>query len=604
MNPMVALPDKRRLFRYMSSGIIVLSLVLTAAYSLMTPAWESPDEVGHFYYVFQLLTTRSLPVQQLGVLGEAHQPPLYYFIAALAAFPSDFGNTTGAYTYNSHFILAGQGGSDVNAGLHSSVETFPFQGQALALHLARGISVFMGVATVALTFALTHEIFPDFPLITLLAGALVAFNPQYLFISGSVNNDNLLTLAATAVWWQILRILKRPNQWQPWLILGVLIAIAILAKTFGLVVLAVTGMVLAAFMVQRRSPKLLFQGAMAISLPVLLVTQWWFIRNQILYGDPLGWGIYEKVYDVNLRHSPLQWNDLIDMFSTQFRSFWGVFGWMNITPPDWFYAVYQILGLAGLVGIIFFTARRSQHLSGIQKQMLACLALFIVVQEAYLIVLNTRCNVSCYQGRYLFPIIGPLAVMISWGLTSLFPRRIVSWLVGGLMIVLIGIAVFVPLRVISPAYRIAAQPKWALWFVPYKTDITFGHMFELKGYDVSKAQDGTSVKLTLYWQAASKPDFNYSVFAHLIDGSDRLIAQQDHAPGETLQFPPVAWSLGDIIADEHLMAAPSPLAQGTYRLRVGVYRWDTGEQLAITSKGLAGNEFVVLDQTVTLGSTP
>jgi hypothetical protein len=290
----------------------------------------------------------------------------------------------------------------------------------------------------------------------------------------------------------------------------------------------------------------------------------------------------------------------MDLFSIQFRSFWGIFGWMIISAPDWYYAIYRILCVAGVAGIAFFLTGRSYRLSGVQRASLACLALFIVTQEIYLIVLNTRCNASCYQGRYLFPVIGPLAVMIGWGVTSLMPKRIAPWLTGGLVCLLLGVAVFVPFRVISPAYRIAAQPKWVLWLVPHKTDITFGHTFQLKGYDARQTADGTSVNLTLYWQAETTPDFNYSVFAHLIDGSGALVAQQDHAPGEAVKFPPVAWAVGDIVADEHLIKIPPNTAQGTYRLRVGVYNWISGDQMAVTSNNLAGQKYVILDESIVL----
>ena len=51
--------------------------VLASAYSFVIPPFESPDEVGHFGYVTHLLNIGSLPVQEVGRLGEAHQPPLY-----------------------------------------------------------------------------------------------------------------------------------------------------------------------------------------------------------------------------------------------------------------------------------------------------------------------------------------------------------------------------------------------------------------------------------------------------------------------------------------------------------------------------------------------
>ncbi len=59
-------------------ALVVAFLILSILYSVVNPAFESPDEIGHFGFIQHLVTTRSLPVLRLGEPGEAHQPPLYY----------------------------------------------------------------------------------------------------------------------------------------------------------------------------------------------------------------------------------------------------------------------------------------------------------------------------------------------------------------------------------------------------------------------------------------------------------------------------------------------------------------------------------------------
>jgi 4-amino-4-deoxy-L-arabinose transferase-like glycosyltransferase len=544
------------------------------------------------------MTRHTLPVQRLEELGQAHQPPLYYMIAAIATLPVDLSDITGAFKSNPLFMWGGQGGNEINAAIHISDETFPFQGQALALHLVRGVSLLMGMITVMLTIAIGWEIFPDRLLIGLMAGALVAFNPQFLFISGAANNDNLLAMAATGAWWQTLRILKRREQWRQWVYVGVWIAVAILTKLSGLVIGAVLGLILLISAIQRRSLRFFIQSALAITLPVVLITGWWFIRNQMLYGDPLGWTMFQKVFKAVLRDSPLQLGELRHFFSTQFRSFWGVFGWMNVWAPSWFYKGALMLCLLGLLGLGFLAVKhRFNKLSGFQREALIILSLAILAQETFMLKSITRFDASWYQGRYLFPVIGPLMIFLSLGLLSLLPKRLTIPIVSGFVLVLIGIAVFMPFNVIKPAYQIVPLPKWSLWFVPNKTEFTFGDMFELKGYKVRLNMDDPQVSLTLYWQAVKRPDFNYSVFAHLINESNQLVAQKDHAPGEDRGYPPMAWWPGDIIADEHVIKIPHELPPGTYRFRVGVYNWATGEQLPVSLKGKPIGNFVILDQT-------
>ena len=119
-----------------------------------------------------LRQSHTLPVQRIGSLGSSHHPPLYYLIAGLISAPADINDPTGTFRPNPDFMWAGSGGSDVDIALHGSAETFPYQGQALLLHLARLTSVMMGLITVALVIAIGWHIFGEYPWIGLLAGAL------------------------------------------------------------------------------------------------------------------------------------------------------------------------------------------------------------------------------------------------------------------------------------------------------------------------------------------------------------------------------------------------------------------------------------------------
>ena len=186
---------------------------------------------------------------------------------------------------------------------------------------------------------------------------------------------------------------------------------------------------------------------------VLLFTGWWFVRNQLLYGDPFGWSTYQTVFPGDLRQNPLQWNDVTDFFTVQFRSFWGVFGWMNVAPPPWFYVPPLALGLLGLLGLALMAVRRgSDRLSGSQLLGVTLLATSVAVQQLFLMALASMCNPSCYQGRYLFPVIAPLMLLASLAITSLFPKRLEIAAISCVLLVLLGTAVFAPFWVILPAY--------------------------------------------------------------------------------------------------------------------------------------------------------
>ncbi len=588
--------------RRLAVGIVLVCGLLGATYSLVTPPWEAPDEVGHFAYLAHLVTHRRLPEQRPGELGEAHQPPLYYLLAALAVLPADLRDPSGAFRPNPHFIWAGQGGTEITAARHTTAETFPFQGQALALHLARGVSVLLGMATVALTIALGRTLFPEKPAVGLLAGALVTGTPQFLFISGAVNNDTLLTTLATAAWWQLCQRLRQPEPGWRWLGPGLWAGLAVLTKLSGVVVALVFALLLGSLAWQRRSPGLLLRGGLALGLPLILLPAPWFLHNQALYGDPLGWGMYQRVFAVNLRTTPLQWSDLSDFVLTQVRSFWGVFGWMTVPAPWWLALGGLVVSLGGLLGLARFVGSGGwRALHPWPRTGLLWLAITVLVQEAFLVGVITRCNASCYQGRYLFPVIAPLAVLVSVGLLTLGSSRPGRLALVGLVGLLWTLAAITPFAVIAPAYPRVPLSKLSLWELPALTPPpTFGQMIVLRGYRLTQTADGSRIQVLLYWQALRPPDFDYSVFVHLIDAAGTLVAQKDHAPGAEAGYPPTAWAPGDIVADEHVISVPPTVPAGTYRLRVGVYNWATGRQLPVEVDGRPAGTFVLLDQTVTI----
>ena len=575
-------------------AILFIYTVLAVMYSLSVPAWEAPDEIAHYTFIKQLRQTGQLPVQTIGQLGEAHQPPLYYILAAIASLPADFSGNVGAFRGNSQFVWAGQGGNEVNAAIHGSAETFPFHQQALALHLARAASILMGLGTVAFTIKIGWDVFPNKRGIGLLAATLVAFNPQFLFISSVLSNDNLLIFIVAGASWQTLQATRKPDKWYVWLFVGLWLAAAMLTKLSGAAIVLAVGIFLIGFSVHKRSIRLLIRSGVVISVTMLLISGWWFVRNQMLYGDPLGMNIFEQIYAANARQAPLQWHDMQQFFTTQFRSYWGVFGWMNLPSPDWFFIAIRGLLLTSIAGLAVLVASgRHKTMSIRQKGSLAFLLLIIIMQELIIFNMITRCNASCYQGRYLFPASFSIALFVALGLFSLKPRRLSHFFVVGTPLFLLVAALFMLFQIIQPAYATPTLSKWQLWFTQNNTEIAFPPYFSLAGYQVEESD--TEIELTFYWQASANPDFDYSVFVHLLDENGIVVAQIDGAPGEAIHYLPIAWDEGDIIADTRLLTVPPDFPSETYAFRIGVYNWATGERFPAFVENVPVGDFVILN---------
>jgi hypothetical protein len=591
---------------YLAFLLLVSFALLALLYGAITPVWEAPDEIGHFIYIQHLLETGRLPEQQLGVINHAHHPPLYYLIASRFAALANLNESTGAYWPNPNFGWAD--GDETNISYHRTDETFPYRGLSLAVHLARAASILMGTITILLIIILGWQIFPEHRPVGLLAGSLVAFNPQFLFINSAINNDALLALTTTGILWQTIRMREKTDRLGQWLLLGLWMAVALLAKlsSVALVVMVLAFLTFDAW--RRRAWRPFIRGALVAGSIVLLLTGWWFVRNQLLYGDPLGWRLFAQTDVANFRTEPLNFAEFTRFLNTQFRSFWGVFGWMNVRPPDWFYSLAVFLVLAGLAGLVPLLARGKWHrLHHNQRLDLAFLAAAILAQQLYLLRAINIFNASWYQGRYLFPVIGPISVLLALGLYNLVSplrRSIRLVLLGGLVLSMAAVALLMPLTVIGPTYETPFQPKYSLWLLPNRLDVTYGDQILLRGYELDTSPDRSSLTLTLTWQAQKQPDFEYSAFVHLVDSTGQLRSQNDGPPGAAEGYPPQTWLPDDIIRDRRELLLPAD-ATPPLTLRIGLYNWSDGQRLpAVSAAGPLDEGAMVIQLDSQSASSP
>jgi 4-amino-4-deoxy-L-arabinose transferase-like glycosyltransferase len=595
MKLFVRFPD-----RAVAALILAVFAIVATTYSVTVPLMEAPDELGHFGYVLTIARDGRLPVQWTDREGSAHQPPLYYAIAALAVLPIDLTNNTTVFRYNRFLEGAGMGGHDKNYSLHSSAETFPYEGTALALHVARLISVAMATGTVAFTIAIGWALFPQRRAIGLLAGALVAFNPQFIFMNSAVNDDTLNNLAAAAALWQMLQTIRQPDRARLWLFTGAWLAVGILAKLNIVSVVGVVGVALIYSAWRRRSWRGFLRNAVALAAVPLLTTTWWFARNLQIYGDLLGMNGYRQMFAWAFRQSPLQWSDVVVFLRYEVRSFWALFGWTNVWAPEWVYLLGSLILLAGLIGLVVWLLRRQYRSMQIdEKAGLALLALAAVAHQLYMTIAITQMGDTWYQGRYYFPAIAPLMTLVSLGIITLLPRRMEKPFGVALPVVMLGTSLFALFGVITPAYNIVPAPKWSLWLAPNKLDLSFGNALELKGYsaDVDRTAGQTRIHLALYWRRADEVHFDYSSFAHVLDAGGQMVAQADQAPGQPLGYPPTAWLPGDIIIDRRTIDLPANTT-GSFRVRLGVYNYLTGERLMVSDRGAPAGDFIVLEQPI------
>ncbi|MFN8464753.1 MAG: glycosyltransferase family 39 protein [Caldilineaceae bacterium] len=572
--------------------IVLLYVLLAGIYSICVPLFEAPDEVWHYGYVYWVAGDNGLPTPDrhdgLAIWAqEGSQPPLYYLMAGLltrpltgALTPGDWG---GSVRYNPHAAV-GEADSFGNRNhlIHGTWDRWPWHGVALGAHAARLFSILLGVVTVAFTYLIGRRLVPSEELPAALAAALVAFNPQFLFLSASVSNDNLITATCAVGVWLCLRIAGSrthlPLRWP--ILLGLVVGMAALAKLSGLLLVGLALVALAIGGWRQRSWRSWLGGSALVLLVAATVAGWWYWRNWRLSGDPLGLAGMFAVLPA--RETPLDATGLLALAPGVWRSAWAVFGWFNVTVDEWVYWAYSLLATVGCAGWIVVTYRHIWGQNGRKVDWVAA-GLLAGWSAAVAAALVRWAQINYPQGRLLFPAIAAAMPLIAVGLLAWWPPAWRRWVAGAVGLGMAVLAAAVPFVWIMPAY--AAPPlvvaSEAAAEVPNPHQDKVGDHVQLIGYSYAKEAllPGGEFDITLYWRSDAPLPEDYSVFVHLVDELGIVQAQSDSYPAQGSR-PTSDWQPGTIVADEHRVRLPETLpAPGSLRVEVGMYRYADGQRL-------------------------
>lgn len=132
--------------------------------------------------------------------------------------------------------------------------------------------------------------------------------------------------------------------------------------------------------------------------------------------------------------------------------------------------------------------------------------------------------------------------------------------------------------------------------------IDLGEEFTLLGYDLDSdvVEAGQTLHLSLYWKAQRTVTTDYSAFAHLIDPSWKIIAQQDNLhPG---RYPTSRWRGDEYNKDDHPIPVPAEPPPGRYLLVVGLYDPQTLQRLPVRPERGKPPEHAVILQSITVSA--
>ncbi|MBP7686680.1 MAG: glycosyltransferase family 39 protein [Thermoflexales bacterium] len=548
------------------AGFVVLALI----YSVVNPLFESPDERLHFEYVRALIDERALPVQSPTAQTEFHQPPLYYALNALIAAPlpaepvtlpiNSFWNTQPGPPLN----------DSKNLYLHTAAEDWPFQGGVLTVHVLRLLSIVLGAITLFIVNGLLREVFAQRTGLRLGALAVAAFNPQFIFISASINNDNLANLLGAAMIAWSVRVVRNGITPRRVIVGGVLIGGAALSKLSSLPLAAV--MALALLLAPVNWPTR-FKAGLGLGGVALSWSGWWFARNVALYGDLTGVSMMLQAWGPP--PPALTISGVGPQIFDVWRSYWGKFGYGQIALHEAIYWALALLTLGSLIGLVVGRRR-----AGLDRRtawvLISAWGLSLLAAGVF-----SAQNPSGLHGRFLLPASSVLAIAISLGLRG-WASSDRLWIHRALSVALLALPVIALVAYLIPTYT--PPPLLSLTEVRARTqpvDIRFGDEAILLGYGAVPRQLRPTDRFstTLCWQALKPAASNVYAFVQLTGEADVIVAQRRMFTGQGQRLSR-EWTGGEIFCDDvHLNVEEWAATPRVYQLEVGLVDPATNERL-------------------------
>jgi 4-amino-4-deoxy-L-arabinose transferase-like glycosyltransferase len=468
--------------------LLTIQLIRAVLYAVLLPLWQNPDELAHFEYV-KLLAEREAIRLDLPL----DRTVAYRVVAALGGGAaegasgrthSDLRREIGTSLVRHRYWEIRRVPDPDNVGMfaYSELNQPPlyYLGAAAVLralslgtiddeaYALRFLSIGLSLAIVALAYRVGRELVPDRPAVAFAAAGLLTFIPQYTSLSGAITNDKLVELAFAGVFALTVRSARQGLSWLGWTGLAALVGIAALTKKSGWILAPILLFYWDLRRFRRRGGGWRRYAVTRVGLLVAVVTLFltappWLGPLAELYqrhhaalpaavtaaldglsqGFVAQFGATPLVFIVrraeSIRAIPLPF--LRYYFPILFRGFWGNFGHMEVPAADTLYrGLMLVVGVAalGLVLLAREAARGSGRWAPWQRDVLVFWG-GAVSWVLLLTFLRDALVLSLSQGRNLYPVVIPLAVLLVLGLTQV-AHRAGDWQVCWAL--LFGLAVF------------------------------------------------------------------------------------------------------------------------------------------------------------------
>lgn len=459
----------------------IITIALGLVYLAVIPPWAGPDEPRHFEYVRLLQEKGRLvswadadPVIMTEII--AAMDSVNYWKWGVSAWKK---TAPGALPKSFEEIWPDSAHQLHQPPLSYLLYLVPLKltsGGTIRtqLYAMRLLSILLDVLVVLAAYVAGREVFRDDPTMAVAVPVFVMLLPQHLFLHSTVMNDHLVEVALAWMLAVLARTFRLGLSLPRGLALLALLAIGLAAKRnalYGVGILAVA-FVVYAFLHWgggrlTSTQKSIRLAATVIGLGLAATGLFWG-WNWISTNKPdLADYIVRLWLFLPTAQFPFQLDQRViepaalplygSYLKYVFVSMWGHFGWMNVTLGVQAYWGFAAVSFASLLGLGLYLVRDFRREPVARRATLIVFAASVLIALFLIIAIQVRYWDLGWggdpQGRYLFPVLIPLAALFLLGLRAYFPRaRYILWfgLMTGAMVLynILALTVF-----IIPFYR-------------------------------------------------------------------------------------------------------------------------------------------------------
>ncbi len=391
-----------------NQGIIILNIIffiLSFILIITIPFDRAPDEKTHYKYNIEyIIDHKKLPVSGEDDL-EAYS----------SCRDNKYGQVPCLYSYTVYPSL--------NYVMASGSAVFFNKIFGVSYYLgARMISLFFGLIFLNFVFLISREFLTK--RLSFLTTFCIAFIPQILFISSYINQD-IHSLASSAfLGYTIIKIYKHGLTMRHSTYLGAATGFMLVSK-YNYFILLPFALLLILYHIyknySRTNIKELSKKALATLSIIFGISGFWYIRNIILYKDILGQNfVLNKMSEFHElgRKLPFNFESFKEIVLNKnfawlegsFNSFFAGFDYMKLWLPSEFYTMIKVFLFISTTFILYeLIQKKKWKMVGYFVSLLIFILLTMILSFYNSITYDLQ-----RQGRYLFPIIIPSLIWISY----------------------------------------------------------------------------------------------------------------------------------------------------------------------------------------------